>query len=278
MLLLLCMHIDIANHDWVGWAIGLIAVILAVFFYVKSRVVHRLAYQFEGRHLVGGEKAVLPDEVAVSYRGSIVPRLSASDLVIWNAGNQTLRGTDIVEKDPVRVIFSPESRILRAQVATATRAVNMFAIRLNPEHPNEALCEFDYLDPGDGVRLEILHTDEERYPTVKGTIRGLPEGMSNWGKARPIWSDRYENPRANSSIFALTKYAPYTMAALGALATLVGTILWIRHRHNPQAKTLAIDANFDEIFFGTTGALYMLTGLFLIWTRRRRFPKSLANS
>jgi hypothetical protein len=30
---------------------------------------------------------------------------------------------------------------------------------------------FEYLDPQDGVTIEILHTDINRYPNFKGTVR-----------------------------------------------------------------------------------------------------------
>ena len=53
--------------------------------------------------------------------------------------------------------------------------------KISPDSRNQVICTFDYLDIGDGGVLEVLHTDEKRYPRVLGTIRGVPKGVLNWG-------------------------------------------------------------------------------------------------
>jgi hypothetical protein len=178
-----------ANADWVGWLISLVAVVLAVLFFFKSKATPRLAHQWSGRRLVGGDEAALPDEVTIMYKGMKVPRLSSSLIALWNAGNLTIRGSDIVEADPLRIVVSKDATILRADVISTTRKVNSVKARVHHERQNEVLCSFDYLDSGDGAWIEILHTSENSHPDIVGTIRGLPRGISDWGSMFPD-SDR----------------------------------------------------------------------------------------
>ena len=42
---------------------------------------------------------------------------------------------------------------------------------------------FEFLDPGDGGVLEVLHTGSAKAPECTGTIIGLPKGPRYWGHA-----------------------------------------------------------------------------------------------
>jgi hypothetical protein len=255
------------NGDWIGWLIGSVAVVLATVFYFKTRTTARLVYQWGGRHLVGGETADLPDEVAIYYKGSNVPRVSSSKLVFWNAGNLTIRGSDIVEADPLRIVLFENAKILRVAVTSVTRAVNSFELEVNPKKENEVLCFFDYLDPGDGVRIEILHTSERRESKMTGTVRGLPEGISARGRIV-----RFPLPPVRGFRTLTT-----AMGFLGLGATLYGISIPIIQSHFRSFWPLNIhlprEGRSAAIFIGL---LYLFTGFFPLWVSRRRFPRALA--
>jgi hypothetical protein len=66
--------------------IGIIGIILAIIFYLRSRQRALLAFQQIGLKLLGHNSTQLPSEVSVQYRGKMIPRLTKTVLVLWNAG------------------------------------------------------------------------------------------------------------------------------------------------------------------------------------------------
>lgn len=109
------------------------------------------------------------------FAGRVVPRVTSTSFGIWNSGKTTIHGRDIVEKDPLRLELSGEGEILRVTVESETRSVNGPTASLTA--PNRAILEFDYLDPGDGFRVQVLHSGAPKSIAAQGTIRGLPRGV-----------------------------------------------------------------------------------------------------
>lgn len=170
------------SEGWVGSLIGLIGLIgLVVTFvlYRASRVGPRPVYQYQALRLIGGAEHELPEEVTVLFGDKKVQRLAKTHIVIWNSGRATLNGKNIVADDPLRLEFSEDSEVLSARLLNFTRQANKFTVNIHPRCPNRVICSFDYLDAGDGAAIELLHTDEKRYPKVQGSIRGVPKGVLN---------------------------------------------------------------------------------------------------
>ncbi|MDD0998863.1 hypothetical protein M5G20_23780 [Pseudomonas sp. TNT2022 ID1044] len=165
-----------------GWFSILVGTIVAVVTYRLARQRTSLAYVYLGEHLLGSSSDSLPPAIVVQYNGSSIPRLTKSIIIIWNSGENTLSGGDIVDKDPLRFHIA-DGRILSLSVLKTGRAVNDFRILTTPgEDTNEVEFTFDFLDANDGAVVEILHTSTDRQPRIKGTLRGLPRGARNFGR------------------------------------------------------------------------------------------------
>lgn len=251
-------------QNWLGASIGLIGVILGVHFYRASRIGARLAYQASGLRLIGGKKPQLPSQVTVLFSDQPVDMLTRTLVVLWNSGAKTIRGEDVVDDDRLRIAFDEGARILKASVTDMTRQANKFRIDKSTTSPHEALCSFDYLDSGDGVVVELLHTSAHRYPKVEGTVRGIPRGVTDYGSLfralpplpiLPGFRFAVMNPRVFLRVMLIFGLA---LTILG-LATLPSTA--------DRAASWALFA---------TGAMYALLGGFMLWLRRRRFPRALS--
>jgi hypothetical protein len=48
------------------------------------------------------------------------------------------------------------------------------------DRSNEIISSFEWLDPGDGALVKVLHTGEKG-PRVDGTLRGVPRGVVDLG-------------------------------------------------------------------------------------------------
>lgn len=247
--------LHIFNQGWVGTVIGLIGIGVAFELYRRSRVRPRLFYQERFTRVVGSPEAAFPSEVEIRFAGSPVPRVSKSTIVFWNGGSSTARGSDIVEADPIRLRFQDGCQVLQAQIAVASRPVNGVMVT---RHDHDAVeISFDFLDPGDGCVVEILHTDSKRTSRVSGTVRGIPRGVE--------WRGRIREPVKRAAGF------------VPVLVLAVGTAFGV--------ATFAVPFSTEPAFrpervlraaFGGLSVIYVALAASMFWVVRRRYPKSLA--
>lgn len=246
------------SQAWVGLVGILAGFLIAFLFYRASRIGPRPSYQLRALRLIAEDERVLPEEVEILFKGIRVPRLTKTHVIFWNSGRVILEGKQIVDADPLRLEFSKDAQVLRARIVKATRDTNEFEAKINDKSPNEVVCHFDYLDVGDGVVIELLHTDEERYPKVQGTIRGVPKGILNWGY---ISTSRITRGTRRIMLF--------TMLIIGVAIIIVGFL----SPHFP--KPSASPEPFPVWAWVILGLVYISFPSFTFWTNRRRFPKSL---
>ena len=206
---------DFINQCWVGTTIGLAGLALALLFYLRSRISGIIAFQSHDVPMVGDSDAVFPAEVEVRYRGTPVPRLISSTVWIWNAGKKTLRGADIVAHDPLQLHFGGE--VLNVRIKKVSREVVRITADTSGEMEETVSCGFEFLDPGDGGVLEVLHTGSDEAPECTGTIIGFPRGLRNWGRARGSSASSRRERRVNR-IFATV------MLILGLVLIVVGIL------------------------------------------------------
>jgi hypothetical protein len=174
---------EIFNQGWFESIIGLLGFIVGVIgliLYLNSRTSSIPTCQFESLHLLGKKEQELPPEVEIFYKKKEVQRLTLTKVYFWNAGKKMMSGDQVVEEDPLRCEFrfDPPDEILKAHVATSTNRVNKVTVSEADNQNNILLIDFDYLNSKDGVRIDILHTGKDRYPDIKGSLRGIPQGVS----------------------------------------------------------------------------------------------------
>jgi hypothetical protein len=170
---------ELLNQNWLGVAIGILGLIAAYIFYRRSLVRPKISF-IKNSLFVIGPNSEFPSELEVFYKGKKVPLVTKSMVVIWNSGNSTLSGTQVVETDPLRIEVGIDCEVLDVELERFTRKTNAFNISISPEYPNIVKCSFDYLDPQDGVVIRVIHTGDTDI-TVTGTLRGIPKGLSNLG-------------------------------------------------------------------------------------------------
>lgn len=261
------------SQGWVGTLIGIIIGIIGVtisfFLYKASQIGPRLVYQVHALRLIEKERKVLSEEVDICFKGKSVSRLTKTYIVLWNSGKAMINGENIVEDDPLKLEISENAEVLQARTLKVTREANKFTVKINPHSLNEVICNFDYLDPGDGAVIELLHTDEKRYPGVQGTIRGLPRGVLNWGRISPSGSQFH--------LFSFKNYrtALFFMLFIGVIMLTGGTVEFL-YPHQQSLFADPFNRWIGRWFFMIFGPIYTFLSSLALWATRRRFPKSLA--
>jgi hypothetical protein len=171
--------IQILSSPLVGTLLGIAGLVVAFVTYVLTRQRRILAFQQKGQKLLGHETQGLPDTVGVTYRGRAIPRVTKTFVVLWNAGEKVISGSDIVSSDRLRLDVGEDAEILSCSVRAMTRPVTAFDVAQKSSRVAE--INFDFLDAEDGAVVEMLHTSPRKNVAVAGTVKGLPRGLSNRG-------------------------------------------------------------------------------------------------
>jgi len=168
----------------VSMGLGLTGIVLAIFFYFKSRSIRRIVYLKRSFSLLGKSTTSL-DNFSASYQGKELSSLRASKIMLWNCGNTTISKTDIANSEKLSINLPNENRILESRVLSASNKSNEVTLNLDNEN-SSTIIEFEYLDPGQGLVVSILHTGYERQIDVKGIIKGGSIGVYEI----PKWQER----------------------------------------------------------------------------------------
>ena len=259
------------SQGWIGTIVGLVGIVVAIGFYLRSRRKARLAFHGDHVTLVGGRGAAFADEVEIRFDGAIVPRITASKIVIWNCGDRTINGRDVVDSDPLRVEVPQSGTILKHTILRKTRSVN--AWKVNQPSPDRLDLTFDFVDPCDGVTLEVIHSELGGNLEVIGTIRGIPQGMLRYGQA----FSSVDRHGLGLLAFSRTRIVLVTFIILGACFMLYGLLRPQLTYWFPEAFTSKppIPSNAIGWPFVVVGFVYAAFPTFLLWNRRRRYPATL---
>lgn len=266
------------NQPWIGTITGVVlgtaGLILGLLSYWRSRSSGIIAFQSENVSMIDSDEAVFPAEVEVRYQGNPIPRLTSSTVWIWNAGKKTVKGEEIVAHDPLWLRFDGD--ILNVRIIKVSREVLRIRADTSGEIGQTVYCSFEFLDPGDGGVLKVLHTGSAEAPECTGTIMGLPKGLQDWGRA---WRVSASSRRARSLFLFM---AP-VMLVLGMMVTVDG-VLGEHYVMAPIEESLPFLAGYElpswllVLGRGLLVLLGLLISLFsgvVLLTLRRRSPSSL---
>jgi hypothetical protein len=262
------------SEPWVGSTLGILGILAAVVFYLRSKRISRLAYQRDEVAIIGGSSAAFPSEVVISFAGSPVARVSATRFVVWNAGNTTLDRSQIVDADHLRLDLHSDGEILKVELLRTTREVNTVWAKSKPSERSRVDFGFDYLDPNDGFLIEVLHSGQRGALQMAGTLRGLPDGLTDYGRS-PWYFERI----FRTLPFPFNRpYKPFLVTTLiiGVLFMLAGILMPIIVRWAPSLAEKKPSDPFEfRWLLLLAGMLYAGFPLCLLWVRRRRYPNSL---
>ncbi|MBA5761457.1 hypothetical protein H2O73_03790 [Vibrio sp. 404] len=264
------------NQGWVGSLIGLLGIILGIvgiFSYKISKSAAKPAYQKTSLRLLGREEDNLPDDVTVTYKGLEVQRLTKTTLVVWNNGTEVLDGDAILQRDPLRLEFEDGTNILSYKILKSNRTTNEFTLNKCEQNENRLVVNFLYLDPNDGVTIEILHDSKARYPKFKGTIKGHPKCFEDLGGVVFFGRKITRKSGPLGLIYSNFKLFMLIPILMGIGAVLLGT--------QPEFLMGLLGKKGGDSSVGTkwemviVGFLYIILPAVLLLMTRAKYPKSL---
>lgn len=203
------------SSGWFGSLIGLVGILLSLYFYFKDKIGNRLDYQMAELKILDHKNYTVGMEV--KYFDKPIAKLVKTQIVIWNSGHKTIDGNNIVTSDPLRFIFD-SSEVLSCNVMYFSRAINN-CIAIKDEHSVNAIkFNFDFLDPKDGMVIEILHTGEEVYPKFQGSIKGMKDKIRNRGLAPyPVIENIPKRTKTIITLISLSTFLASSIIIIGLL-------------------------------------------------------------
>jgi len=248
---------------------GLVVGVIGIILYRNSRIGALPTCQMKTHRLIGLSEQELPPNVKILFDGDPVPRLSVTHLYFWNRGKETIQGDQVVEDDSLRCVFQENDEILKAHIGAVTRDVNKWSVQIPKQAKHTARLSFDFLDPGDGVRLDLLHTSCDRYPSVLGTLRGIPKGVKDLTSVarRSIAFSAEELMKKKNSLYGVALGLGLGLLIIGLLPA--PWILGIAHFLKGDAPTTL---RLMRFIFLIAGGIYTLMPIVSILEARKKYP------
>jgi len=260
---------NVLNAGWLGSLLGLIGIALAFVFFLRSKTRPNISYQTHSVRLIGGAGA-LPPEIDITYQGKQIEKLTRTTCVFWNSGNTTIDAASIVEEDPFRVTLC-SGHVLSADIIAVTRSV--IAVNANvPENNLDcAVISFKFLDPGDGAIVALLHTAQEEFALVAGTIKGLPKGYVDRGEIVSLGPD--SNKRRLVRRVLGSPVVPFAAAFVGVY--MIGMGLLFDFNAHPKGLPQIPAPGIIRPVCVVSGLLYFVMSWRSCLAIRRRWPEAL---
>jgi hypothetical protein len=165
--------------------LGLMGVVLALAAIppVASRLWRRgprLAFQARSDELLDVRIQPFIESIRVRHGRRSIERLTLTTLVLWNAGRDAVRAADLDEKDPLRFQFEDNAQILEWKRVAVAREGFTANLMVDQSRRNELILGVPYLNPGDGLVVDIWHTGSSAHPHPRGSI----QGPAKWFESR----------------------------------------------------------------------------------------------
>lgn len=261
------------NQGWVGSLIGLVGIVIAIITYRKSKIGQRLVYQSSSTRIIGRNQNT-PEEIQIFFHGKEVPRVIKTSLVIWNSGNETIKNSHVTKEDPLRIQFEESESIISYRILKETRRTNKVNFVLDQK--NKLLFNFNYLDPNDGVRVEILHTDDKNSVEFKGTVIGMKQDIKSWNTERGVKRKSMKLPFLKKDLLRKTMYS--MMLLSGVVLCMLGIVFKfypVQYNEINNMFKSEISKSLTVVLTIFMGMVYMFIPIYSFVSNRKRFPKEL---
>lgn len=135
-----------------AFAIGVTGIILAYYFYDINRPI--LEYDTDTTEILSSNNDA---DIKVHVKGKEYKDLYLTRVTLSNSGGIGLSGKDVspIKDDPVRIVFPPKNKIVGFHIDN-NHTSDEISCRLIPSE-NELILEFNYINPGSRIIVNILH-------------------------------------------------------------------------------------------------------------------------
>jgi hypothetical protein len=134
----------------------------------RSRQRPGVRHAIDFHTLITPSSGLLKEGLTLDFNGTTVTRVSWTAVALWHDRGDAVDRSGVLPSDPLRLQFAEGDKPLRARIISTYRRQANFTLTLTAD---AVLIDFELLDTGDGLVVEILHQGD-RPPTLLGTLKG----------------------------------------------------------------------------------------------------------
>lgn len=159
-----------------GTIVGLLGIILSVYFYTASKQSRELAFIAGPNHTIFSGNTSFFDPgikiISSSTGKEIDSNIYLNEITIWNNGNSSIRKSNILK--PLKINYPHSTRVIGAFVIEQTRQDILNANVIFTENSNSLIVSADIMEPGDGFKTQVVYaSNEPKQASLEGTIEGV---------------------------------------------------------------------------------------------------------
>ncbi len=163
------------NYSNEGWFFTGLGVLSSVVLFIAGLKLGRrrgpqLSCYHEGLVVLDRPNSQEFAAVRVTYSNAPVERLCVCRAAFWNSGDATIEASALVDADPIQM-RAGDGHVLDCDIEVDQQHGGR-GISVTPQENNEACVRFDFLNPGEGFVVRILHTSKAPSLTFHGSLKG----------------------------------------------------------------------------------------------------------
>lgn len=144
------------------------SLIFAIYTWIMGKKTKEISIDKYTNEIVKMGKSPI-QKLEMKFDGKAIQDLSSTIYFIWNSGNGVINANDMVGERPIRITCENE-QFLDVKVIKQSDESNSFRI-LDFNSTNIEMT-FDYIDSGEGLKFQILHTGNDEKIHVEYKIKG----------------------------------------------------------------------------------------------------------
>ena len=166
---------DLQIISFGSFIFGILSLILACFFYKKSRRFKKILYLKKSFNVIENFTQRIDEKLSLKYDNKDIQNLTITNILLCNAGNETIDFTDIAKADPIKIYSPNKENILKLDVIYSDNCANSFKL-LRTHNKNSYILHFDYIDKCEKVVIRALHSGKSSEDiALEGHIKGVGE-------------------------------------------------------------------------------------------------------
>lgn len=199
---------ELFGNPVISFLIAVGSLIFAIYAWFSQRKIKEISLDYSSNDIIRQGKAPIP-KLNIEFAGKPIQDLSSTTFYIWNSGRDVINCSDLVGE--TLKIKCELDAILDAQVIKQSDDSNYFSISALTS--TEICLAFDYMNAGEGVRVQVLHTGSNLGWLLDNKIKG----------GRPIRNCRELRSRSQSGVRGILQ-ALRPLTLLIAFFCMVGTM------------------------------------------------------
>jgi hypothetical protein len=206
----------------VGTIASVVAIPLAIYFFVKSKETPELAYYIypvKGAVVQTGQASRL----VASFDGQpIQSDISVAQVAIWNQGNRPLKSNDVLR--PIVISTEGNAPILEATIRKNSREVTQLSLNTDEIQKGRLRLNWAILEQSDGGIIQLIYVGGPKIPiNVDGIIEGQPQltRVQFTGTIKSPY-EQYESERGNNF--------PAFFSFVVCIVLVLGIVLFVKNK------------------------------------------------